>query len=208
MTLGCPPPPLPVCNICQPGCGNSSSKWLSRYWPHVPAALDFVSVDVSAFFLGAYESHRHTLDEGFLLEQVYCHYDGGRCASAACPRGPSDTCEVSTTRDYYQRFVFPKLSPQQRVWLVPGLFATIKTAPSRAQSLALSVNDTAQRAKLAGYAAWTAEERRIVGWMPFHYYNRLWEPSPASGSWGAEVMPETLAFLAAHAPPRLTAVRM
>lgn len=50
MTLGCPPPPLPVCNICQPGCGNSSSKWLSRYWPHVPAALDFVSVDVSACF--------------------------------------------------------------------------------------------------------------------------------------------------------------
>ena len=143
-----------------------------------------------------------------LLEQVYCHYDGGRCASAACPRGPSDTCEVSTTRDYYQRFVFPKLSPQQRVWLVPGLFATIKTAPSRAQSLALSVNDTEKRAKLAGYAAWTAEERRIVGWMPFHFYNRLWEPSPASGSWGAEVMPETLAFLAAHAPPKLTAVRM
>jgi hypothetical protein len=176
MTLGCPPPPGPVCDICEPGCGN---EWQSRYWPHIPAALDFVSVD------------------------VYCHYDGGRCASAACPGGPSEVCEVASARRYYEAFVFPKLSPHQRVWLVPGLFAAIKPAPSYAQSLASSVNDTAQLAKLRGYAAWTAAEPRIVGWMPYHLSSRLWDPTPASGSWGAEVMPEALAFLAAHAPPKL-----
>jgi hypothetical protein len=176
MTLGCPPSGE-VCDICPPDCGNSSSVWFPRYWPHVPASLDFVSVD------------------------VYCYYDGGRCSSAECPGGASDTCEVTTAKHFYEQYIFPKLSPHQRVWLVPGLFAKIEPAPSYATSLAYSVNETAQLAKLAAYATWTSEEERIVGWMPYHYFNRLWNPSPASGSWGAEVMPHALQFLKAHAPP-------
>ena len=37
--------------------------------------------------------------------------------------------------------------------------------------------------------------------MPFHYYNRLWGPTPDSGSWGAESMPKTLAWMGEHKPP-------
>ena len=110
-----------------------------RYWPHVPANLDSVSVD------------------------IYCHYSGGLCSSSACPGGPSEICEVTSARDYYEQYIFPKLGPKQRgkfkqaavacdrwadvdrlrvltVWLVPGLFAAIKTAPSYAASLAISVS--------------------------------------------------------------------
>jgi hypothetical protein len=35
---------------------------------------------------------------------------------------------------------------------------------------------------MEGYAQWTAEESRLAGWMPFHYYNRLWAPTPDSGA--------------------------
>ena len=37
--------------------------------------------------------------------------------------------------------------------------------------------------------------------MPFHYYNRLWGPTPDSGSWGAESMPKTLVWMDEHKPP-------
>jgi hypothetical protein len=167
MTLGCPPPPLPVCKNCPPGCGNSSSVWLPRYWPHVPAALDFVSVD------------------------VYCWPDVG-------------ACEVALAKSFYEEYVFTKLSSSQKVWVVPGLFATIRQANSSAESIALSVNDSSQVEKMQAYVEWTASDSRIVGWMPFHYYNRIWSPTPASGSWGAETMPRTVAFIRERAPPPLT----
>lgn len=163
MTLGCPPPPNRVCRNCPRGCGNSSSVWLPRYWPRVPAALDFVSVD------------------------VYCWPDVG-------------ACEVALAQAFYNEFVFPKLSPHQKVWLVPGLFATIRPANSSAESIALSVNDSSQLEKMQAYADWTRSDSRIVGWMPYHYYNRIWSPTPASGSWGAESMPRTLDFIRQHAP--------
>eukprot|EP01043_Picozoa_sp_COSAG02_P064259 COSAG02_NODE_9338_length_2251_cov_2.042751_2_plen_323_part_00 len=166
MTLGCPPPPRPVCKNCPVGCGNSSSVWLPRYWPHVPAALDFVSVD------------------------VYCWPD-------------VEACEVALAKTFYDEYVFPKISPTQKVWLVPGLFATIRQANSSAESIALSVNDSSQLEKMQAYAEWTASDSRIVGWMPFHYYNRVWSPTPASGSWGAQTMPQTVAFIRERAPPPL-----
>ena len=44
---------------------------------------------------------------------------------------------------------------------------------------------------MEGYAQWTAEESRLAGWMPFHYYNRLWAPTPDSG----QVQTTSLSFL-------------
>eukprot|EP01048_Picozoa_sp_COSAG05_P018323 COSAG05_NODE_2661_length_2791_cov_183.266716_1_plen_491_part_00 len=111
--------------------------------------------------------------------------------------------EVTRTRAFYKDFVFPKLGSDQRVWLVPGLFAPIEPAASVNASRAHSVNDSHFVSKMEAYAEWTAAEPRIVGWMPFHFYNRLWSPTPDSGSWGAEVMPQTLRFLQRHSPPPL-----
>jgi hypothetical protein len=108
--------------------------------------------------------------------------------------------EVTRTQEYYESYVFPKLGKGQSVWIVPGLFAPIKAAASYNQSLQLSVSDAHFFNKMAAYATWTAADHRIVGWMPFHYYNRLWSPTPDSGSWGAEVMPKTLEFIQDHAP--------
>ena len=90
LTFGCPPSGE-VCDICPPGCGtDNSSVWRTRYWPRVPAGLDFVSVD------------------------VYCHYAGGRCSTAECPGGGSDTCEVTAARHFYEQYIFPKLGNHQR----------------------------------------------------------------------------------------------
>ena len=166
MTLGCPPPPYRVCHNCPPGCGNSSSVWQPRYWPHIPAALDFVSVD------------------------VYCWPDVG-------------ACEVELAQGFYNEYVFPKLSSLQKVWVVPGLFAAIHPAKTREESIAVSVNDSSQLLKMQAYANWTRSDNRIAGWMPYHYYNRIWSPTPASGSWGAQTMPQTLAFIRKLAPPPL-----
>jgi hypothetical protein len=113
---------------------------------------------------------------------------------------------VKLAQTFYEDYVFPKLSPIQQVWLVPGLFATIRPANSSAESIALSVNDSSQLEKMQAYAEWTRSDSRIVGWMPFHYYNRIWSPTPASGSWGAETMPRTVAFISEHAPPPLANV--
>ena len=64
------------------------------------------------------------------------------------------------------------------VWAIPGLMATIEPAQSFAASLAKSVNDSLFVEKMEAYNAWAAEEPRLQGWMPFHYYNRLWGPTP------------------------------
>ena len=50
--------------------------------------------------------------------------------------------EVAYVRDFYEGWIFPKLSPSQGVWVIPGLFAAIKPAASFNESLASSVNDT------------------------------------------------------------------
>ena len=125
------------------------------------------------------------------------------------------------------------------------MMAAIEPAPSFALSLAKSVNDSLFVEKMEAYAAWGAEEPRLQGWMPFHYDNRLWGPTPdryeynrccllcsslvclsdslvsvlltncclfrvclsglaCSGSWGAEAMPLTLAWMDKHKPPPLT----
>jgi hypothetical protein len=70
-------------------------------------------------------------------------------------------------------------------------------------SLAKSVNDTLFVEKMQAYLQWTQQDPRVKGWMPFHFYNRLWAPTPDSGSWGAEVLPATLEFIEAHKPPPL-----
>ena len=111
--------------------------------------------------------------------------------------------EPPWVRSFYEGYIFPKLSSSQGVFVIPGLMAKIEPAASYAESLKISVNDSLFVEKLNGYAQWTAMESRLSGWMPFHYYNRLWAPTPDSGSWGAEVMPKTLRFLAEHKPTPL-----
>ena len=50
----------------------------------------------------------------FVSVDIYCHYSGGLCSSSVCPGGLSEICEVTSARDYYEQYVFPKLGPHQR----------------------------------------------------------------------------------------------
>jgi hypothetical protein len=111
--------------------------------------------------------------------------------------------EPRYARAFYEAFIYPRLLPRQRVWAIPGLMAAIAPAESPDASLARSVNDTLFVEKMEAYLRWTAEDDRLDGWMPFHFYDRLWAPTPDSGSWGAESMPATLQWMEAHRPPPL-----
>ena len=83
------------------------------------------------------------------------------------------------------------------------MMAKIHPAPSWAASLAKSVNDTLFVEKMKAYLQWAAEDDKLEGFMPFHYYNRIWAPTPDSGSWGVESMPLTLEWIKQHSPPPL-----
>eukprot|EP01052_Picozoa_sp_SAG31_P000255 SAG31_NODE_8_length_42345_cov_10.980992_7_plen_373_part_00 len=180
-TMGCPPPPQQVCpgccggpNVCGdggscPGCVTScgvrnATHGFEGYWPTVPAALDYVSVDT--YLPGA--------------------------------------AEPKYARRFYESFIYPKLLPHQKVWAIPGLMAAIEPAESKASSLAKSVNDTLFVEKMEAYMQWTIEDARMEDWMPFHFYNRMWAPTPASGSWGAISMPLTLQWIEMHRPRAIT----
>lgn len=72
--------------------------------------------------------------------------------------------EPPYARAFYTDFIYPKMSPNQGVWVIPGLMATIEAADSFEESLAKSVNDTLFIEKMEAYLEWTAEDPRLQGW--------------------------------------------
>jgi hypothetical protein len=74
-----------------------------------------------------------------------------------CP--PAD--ESQMVRGMYEKWLIPKMSAQQRLGVVPGLFGNY--------SQLVAAQDAALTAKLKGYLAWAREEPKIVLMNPWHY---------------------------------------
>jgi hypothetical protein len=114
----------------------------------VPAGIDVISIDR---YMPANGTGQLT------LPSVGCNYDGyyGPAQEAACNRA------------FYERHIFPKLRPGQRVAVAPGLFANGSSA----------ANATAEEdqliAKLDAYWVWMQEEKRLVGMTPWHWIDQL-----------------------------------
>ena len=72
--------------------------------------------------------------------------------------------EPPYARAFYTDFIYPKMSANQGVWVIPGLMATIEAADSFEESLAKSVNDTLFIEKMEAYLEWTEEDPRLQGW--------------------------------------------
>lgn len=150
------PPPFPQCSLAY-----NSTPAFDGYWPTIPPALDFVSIDA---YVG----------------------DG--------------SFEPTWMRQFYQQFIYPKLQPHQRVWVVPGLTGPLQdgVAPPGPPYL----NDTLFLEKIQGYYNWTLQDDRVVGFMPWHWES--YPPPPGAPlpkySYGADCLPQTLKFLKSVAP--------
>lgn len=140
-TFACGVPPN-----CGNLCPNCFNKMAPGYWPSIPSALDYVSMDA---YVG----------------------DG--------------VVEPNFIRQFYISYVYPKLSPDQNVWVVPGLAGplTDETTPA----IPPYQNDTLFLEKMQGYATWTLEDDRVQGWLPwlplFILYIYLFIPAPSLPSY-------------------------
>jgi hypothetical protein len=123
---------------------SSDARTFSGFMSRVPATIDVVSTD---------------------------RY---RCATfnGSVPQRCDPLTEFELVREAYETEIFPKLSAQQRVFVVPGLFGD--------SSIPVDEQDAQLADKLESYWRWAKTEPRIVGIMPWHYetrkhskYNRL-----------------------------------
>ena len=78
----------------------------------------------------------------------------------------SSAGEVVAVRRLHQQWVFPVLSPHQRVFVVPGFFSDATPDLPKATQVQ---QDEALVTKLEQYLRYAAEESRIEGIMPWHW---------------------------------------
>lgn len=146
---------------------NDSYREEWWYMPKVPASIDIISMDTG------YASKMDQLSPG-------------RIARLAT--------EPSRVEAAYRHMVYPKLSPHQRVMLVPGLFADLNV--SRAGPI--EAQDYATASMLASFFEWSQRDPRVVGLNAWPWHDNL----PRQGKaphymWtlGARSMPQTLVEL-------------
>jgi hypothetical protein len=200
-TMGCTPSAVgPVCPACPPGCGDPGGMKTHHgnlsfggYWPSVPSALDFVSVDA---YCGNQTDDRCGTCQGDFPSDP-CRWQNGSSASKVV-----NLTEPEWVRQYVENFMYPKMTVNQKIWVVPGLIAP--TAATPRTDFDLDAYDRLSLRKMEGYARWTAEDPRVVGWLPWHwasYDNGQPDVQPFTS--GAESMPQTLRFIRSVAPPAL-----
>ena len=122
-------------------------------------------------------------------------------------------------RQFYNDFIYPKLHPHQKTWVVPGRF------PAGTQQLSArllshrfivagltnpepikqgALNQSSFVAMMAGFAAWSAEDPLMVGWLPWHF--DAWGDPTADPVglfvYGAKQLPEALAYIKSQLPPK------
>lgn len=90
--------------------------------------------------------------------------------------------EAEQAKRLYENLIYPTLSPHQRTWVVPGLFAD-STKP-------LNVSDHILVEKLQGYWQWVRNDARVVGILPWHWKSRY--PRPVTEKLGAREFPMLL----------------
>eukprot|EP01050_Picozoa_sp_SAG11_P002179 SAG11_NODE_106_length_16423_cov_51.220840_10_plen_205_part_00 len=74
--------------------------------------------------------------------------------------------EAAIAKQHYEHYLFPRLQPHTKVFLVPGLYGPNGTAHDPA---ALHSQDLALTAKLRAHLAWAQSDGRIAGLMPWHW---------------------------------------
>ncbi len=60
---------------------------------------------------------------------------------------------------------------------------------------------------MEGYAQWTREDERVVGWVPWHWESWIGAPGSVTPrfAYGADSAPDTVTYIKTAAPPPLTA---
>lgn len=126
------------------------------------------------------------------------------CSAENQPRkGVHDSEEPRLARQFFEKFVRPKLSTSTKVVLVPGVFAD----PDTTRSGSLASQDKVVEAKVQGYADWMRNESHtIVGlsawkWSNDKLANGSWNPSYGAIAVGGESLPRTAALIHKLARP-------
>ena len=84
--------------------------------------------------------------------------------------------EVRLVKQYYIKYLFPKMAAHQQAMLVPGIFGC---AGAIVDGKPFSLEEQGARIvkKLQAYFSWAKEEPRIAGFWPWHFNNRTDKPS-------------------------------
>ena len=81
---------------------------------------------------------------------------------------PTQVAEVRAAREIYEKSIFSKLAPHQKVILVPGVFGnTPEGCAAHNLSCPLDEQETQIVLKLDAYFEWAKAEPRIVGFNPY-----------------------------------------
>ena len=83
------------------------------------------------------------------------------------PGRPGGATEAHFGRAFAEKYIYPRMSPSQKLMVVPGTFAC-----SNFSYMPLENSSRSVVAKLQAYFEWAKEDHRVVGMMPWHI-NRL-----------------------------------
>ena len=112
--------------------------------------------------------------------------------SGPCSEDPAE--ESRRTREIYEKLLYPKMKPHQRLLLVPALFADAELDSNRSGSLAQQ--DAFMVAKLHHYRQWMIDDHRIAGLWGWHWGMEPIKTTLNSGfTIGTSQLPKTIAFL-------------
>ena len=176
---------------------NGTNGFTYRDVPALPDALDLFSFDgytcqscgSSLCCSGVSPTkcstmHNEGMDHWNLSFRGYC--------------APDDPLHESIMmRQMYEKLLYPKMAPHQRLFVVPGTFADGNLSHG-----SLASQDEYIAAKLEGYAAWMREDKRLAGVFAWHWAS---EPSGSVNradspyQYGAIDLPKTIAVLEALA---------
>ena len=108
------------------------------------------------------------------------------------PSDDNGTSEAVAARAFVEKWVYPRLAPHQKIFVVPGTFAC-----SNLTYMPLAKSSRSVVEKLKAYFAWAKEDPRVAGINPWHFNNRdkRQHIPPCDMQLGAADMPDVVAEL-------------
>lgn len=80
---------------------------------------------------------------------------------------PAAAYEAVDARERYEKSLYPRMAPHQKVMTVPGTFAC-----SNLTYMPLEESSKIVVEKLQAYFAWMRDDPRVVGMVPWHFSSR------------------------------------
>ena len=160
------------------------------YWPKVPPALTHISLDSCEYRRAlpstALSFIRSTSGCETFLNSCTTFPDIHQVSQTTCDNFAADTgdCfwEALSTRGLYEQYLYPRMAPEQKVFLVPGIGPGDACDPRNAscgETCTGFWNSDVKKAEaqmqdailvlLKNYMMWTQQDSRVEGWLPWHY---------------------------------------